>query len=86
MFLALLAPMLKSTTERVTAGLAVLLVLGLLPVLPAGTPVLVSALAVPVVLFLKGRGKSTGDGFLKGRGKHTQDETSAGGTTPGEGR
>lgn len=54
-FLALLAPMLKSTTERVTAGLAVLLALTLLPVLPAGVPVLLSALAAPVVLFLMGR-------------------------------
>ncbi|WP_443051382.1 AzlC family ABC transporter permease [Streptomyces sp. NBC_00234] len=56
-FLALLAPMLKSTTERVTAALAVLLALGLLPVLPAGLPVLLSALAAPVVLFLMGRGR-----------------------------
>ncbi|WP_392673015.1 AzlC family ABC transporter permease [Streptomyces sp. LN785] len=54
-FLALLAPMLKSTTERVTAALAVLLALGLLPVLPAGVPVLLSALAAPAVLFLSGR-------------------------------
>lgn len=60
-FLALLAPMLKSTTERVTAALAVLLALGLLPVLPAGVPVLLSALAAPVVLFLRGRAKG-GDG------------------------
>ncbi|MFB7916080.1 AzlC family ABC transporter permease [Streptomyces sp. NPDC056061] len=58
-FLALLAPMLTSTTERVTAAVAVLLVLGLLPVLPAGVPVLVSALAAPVVLFLTGRGRGT---------------------------
>ncbi|MEV4879506.1 AzlC family ABC transporter permease [Streptomyces cyaneofuscatus] len=56
-FLALLAPMLKSSTERVTAGLAVLLALTLLPVLPAGVPVLLSALAAPVVLFLMGRRK-----------------------------
>lgn len=54
-FLALLAPMLRSTTERVTAALAVLLALGLLPVLPAGVPVLLSALAAPAVLFLMGR-------------------------------
>lgn len=54
-FLALLAPMLRSTTERVTAGVAVLLALTLLPVLPAGVPVLLSALAAPVVLFLMGR-------------------------------
>ncbi|WNF29986.1 AzlC family ABC transporter permease [Streptomyces sp. C11-1] len=56
-FLALLAPMLRSAVERVTAGLAVVLALGLLPVLPAGVPVLLSALAAPVVLFLMGRGK-----------------------------
>ncbi|MFI6686037.1 AzlC family ABC transporter permease [Streptomyces sp. NPDC050485] len=55
-FLALLAPMLKTSTERITAALAVALVLGLLPVLPAGMPVLAAALAAPVVLFLKGRG------------------------------
>ncbi len=54
-FLALLAPMLKTTTERVTAALAVLLALGLLPVLPAGVPVLLSASAAPLVLFLGGR-------------------------------
>ncbi|NED11208.1 AzlC family ABC transporter permease [Streptomyces sp. SID9124] len=64
-FLALLAPMLKSTTERVTAGLAVLLALGLLPVLPAGVPVLLSALAAPVVLFLRGRVRG-GDAHVSG--------------------
>ncbi|MFE7398216.1 AzlC family ABC transporter permease [Streptomyces sp. NPDC057557] len=61
-FLALLAPMLKSTTERITAALAVLLALGLLPVLPAGVPVLLSALAAPAVLFLSGRRKGTSRG------------------------
>ncbi|MFM9371839.1 AzlC family ABC transporter permease [Streptomyces sp. Da 82-17] len=54
-FLALLAPMLRSTTERAVALLAVLLGLGLLPVLPAGVPVLVAALAAPLVLFVEGR-------------------------------
>ncbi|MFI7409843.1 AzlC family ABC transporter permease [Streptomyces sp. NPDC049627] len=54
-FLALLAPMLKSATERAVAGLAVVLGLGLLPVLPAGVPVLVAALAAPVVLWADGR-------------------------------
>ncbi|WP_307069558.1 AzlC family ABC transporter permease [Streptomyces sp. B3I8] len=54
-FLALLAPMLRTATERVVAGLAVLLGLGLLPVLPAGVPVLAAALAAPLVLFLTGR-------------------------------
>ncbi|MFK0256128.1 AzlC family ABC transporter permease [Streptomyces sp. NPDC090445] len=54
-FLALLAPMLKSTTERAAAALALVLGLGLLPFLPAGLPVLVAALAAPAVLWLKGR-------------------------------
>ncbi|KUN75506.1 branched-chain amino acid ABC transporter permease [Streptomyces griseoruber] len=54
-FLALLAPMLRTGTERVVAGLAVVLGLGLLPVVPAGVPVLVAALAAPAVLYLKGR-------------------------------
>ncbi|MER8223626.1 AzlC family ABC transporter permease [Streptomyces sp. NPDC094143] len=54
-FLALLAPMLKSGTERAAAGLAVLLGIGLLPVLPAGVPVLLAALAAPVVLWADGR-------------------------------
>ncbi|MFF4296240.1 AzlC family ABC transporter permease [Streptomyces vinaceus] len=54
-FLALLAPMLKTATERAVAALAVVLGLGLLPVLPAGLPVLVAALAAPAVLWLKGR-------------------------------
>ncbi|KUM91453.1 branched-chain amino acid ABC transporter permease [Streptomyces cellostaticus] len=54
-FLALLAPMLKTPTERAVAGLAVLLGLGLLPVLPAGLPVLVAALAAPAALFAEGR-------------------------------
>ncbi|MGW5615804.1 AzlC family ABC transporter permease [Streptomyces sp. NPDC003877] len=54
-FLALLAPMLKSGTERAAAGLAVLLGIGLLPVLPAGLPVLLAALAAPAVLWADGR-------------------------------
>jgi predicted branched-subunit amino acid permease len=54
-FLALLAPMLKTTTERAVAGLAVLLGLVLLPVLPAGVPVLVAALAAPAALLTEGR-------------------------------
>jgi predicted branched-subunit amino acid permease len=58
-FLALLAPMLKSTTERITAALAVLLVLGALPMLPAGVPVLLAALAAPAVLLLMGRRKAS---------------------------
>jgi predicted branched-subunit amino acid permease len=54
-FLALLAPMLKTAAERAVAALAVLLGLGLLPVLPAGVPVLAAASAAPAVLFLAGR-------------------------------
>ncbi len=54
-FLALLAPMLKTTLERAVAGLAVFLGLGLLPVLPAGVPVLVAALAAPIALYGAGR-------------------------------
>ncbi|MEU3599845.1 AzlC family ABC transporter permease [Streptomyces sp. NPDC006798] len=54
-FLALLAPMLRTTTERAVAGLAVLLVVMALPVLPAGVPVLVAAFAAPVVLWFTGR-------------------------------
>ncbi len=61
-FLALLAPMLRTGTERAVAALAVLLGLGLLPVLPAGVPVLVAALAAPLVLWAHGRGiASRGD-------------------------
>ncbi|MBA2951313.1 AzlC family ABC transporter permease [Streptomyces himalayensis] len=62
-FLALLAPMLRTTTERAVAGIAVVLGLGLLPVLPAGVPVLVAALAAPAVLWLQGyRSGRTRDG------------------------
>ncbi|MFD9795284.1 AzlC family ABC transporter permease [Streptomyces sp. NPDC059070] len=72
-FLALLAPMLTTVTERITAGIAVLLVLGLLPVLPAGAPVLVAALAAPIVLFMKGRGTdarvAAGTGASDGTGR-----------------
>lgn len=66
-FLALLAPMLKNTTERAVAALAVLLGLGLLPVLPAGVPVLVAALAAPLVLWARGRrAGDTEDGAARG--------------------
>ncbi|MGW7050325.1 AzlC family ABC transporter permease [Streptomyces sp. NPDC054887] len=53
-FLALLAPMLRTGTERAVAGVAVLLALGFLPVLPAGVPVLVAALAAPALLCVQG--------------------------------
>ncbi|WP_374108989.1 AzlC family ABC transporter permease [Streptomyces sp. CC228A] len=54
-FLALLAPMLRTATERAVAGLAVVVGLGLLPVLPAGVPVLAAALTAPAVLWARGR-------------------------------
>ncbi|MFH9424741.1 AzlC family ABC transporter permease [Streptomyces sp. NPDC017529] len=54
-FVALLAPMLKQPVERVAAGLAIVLLLVAMPLLPAGVPVLVAALAAPAVLFLEGR-------------------------------
>ncbi|MFJ3877206.1 AzlC family ABC transporter permease [Streptomyces sp. NPDC090077] len=60
-FLALLAPMLKSTTERAVAALALVLGLGFLPVLPAGVPVLIAALAAPAVLWMKGRRSPEGE-------------------------
>ncbi|MCQ9136168.1 AzlC family ABC transporter permease [Streptomyces sp. IBSBF 2807] len=63
-FVALLAPMLKTAVERAVAGLAVLLGLGLLPVLPAGVPVLAAAFAAPAVLYVEGRraaGRQTPD-------------------------
>ncbi|MEU8893734.1 AzlC family ABC transporter permease [Streptomyces sp. NPDC048442] len=60
-FLALLAPMLRTTAERAVAGIAVLLGLGLLPVLPGGVPVLAAALAAPLVLFFQGRTDSRRD-------------------------
>ncbi len=61
-FLALLAPMLRSGTERAVAAIAVVLGLGLLPVLPTGLPVLVAALAAPAVLWADGRGRRAGTG------------------------
>ncbi|WP_078964990.1 AzlC family ABC transporter permease [Streptomyces aureocirculatus] len=54
-FLALLAPMVRTGRQRAVAAVAVLLGLGLLPVLPAGVPVLAAALAVPTVLYVEGR-------------------------------
>ncbi|MEV0282078.1 AzlC family ABC transporter permease [Streptomyces sp. NPDC050610] len=54
-FLALLAPLLTGAVERATAALAVLLVLGCTPLLPAGVPVLAAGLAAPIVFVLKGR-------------------------------
>lgn len=70
-FLALLAPMLRSPLERVVAATAVLLVLVGQPLLPAGVPVLVAVLAVPVALALYGsragteRAARSGDGPMR---------------------
>jgi predicted branched-subunit amino acid permease len=74
-FLALLAPMLRGTVERAVAVVAVLLGLGLLPVLPAGVPVLVAALAAPLVLYVQGRrasGGAGGTGAAAGRGEERE--------------
>lgn len=60
-FLALLAPMVKGGTERAVAGLAVLLALACLPLLPAGVPVLVAALAAPLVLAATRRSRAAMD-------------------------
>ncbi|NEB80189.1 AzlC family ABC transporter permease [Streptomyces sp. SID14478] len=70
-FLALLAPMLKTTRERAAAGLAVVLMLGLLPVLPAGVPVLAAALAAPAVLYVEGRrrGAASDSDAVQGGGR-----------------
>ncbi|MFF8845039.1 AzlC family ABC transporter permease [Streptomyces sp. NPDC015127] len=80
-FLALLAPMLRTATERAVAGLAVVLGLGFLPVLPAGVPVLVAALAAPAVLWLKGRAIGGGGRDAGGTGRGND-----GGTTDGTAR
>ncbi|NEC16171.1 branched-chain amino acid ABC transporter permease [Streptomyces sp. SID8014] len=72
-FLALLAPMVRTTRERVTAALAVLLGLGLLPVLPGGVPVLVAALAAPAVLWAEGRRRPRPD--TAGEEPHASEES-----------
>lgn len=79
-FLALLAPMLRTTTERAVAAVAVVLGLGLLPVLPAGVPVLVAALAAPAVLYVEGRKSASkpaamGDARPDGTQDVTHDDT-----------
>ncbi len=73
-FLALLAPMLRTATERAVAVLAVVLGLGLLPVLPAGVPVLVAALAAPAVLYVEGR-KASCASEQDARCADTRDDT-----------
>ncbi|MER5968724.1 AzlC family ABC transporter permease [Streptomyces sp. NPDC002055] len=61
-FLALLAPMLRGTAERAVAGAAVVIALVCHPLLPAGVPVLMAALAAPVVLAVRGRRAPGADG------------------------
>ncbi len=82
-FLALLAPMLRSTLERAVAGLGV--VLRCVPVLPAGVPVLVAALAAPVMLAARGRRAAP---QTAGRPEPTTatDATEPSGTVEGENR
>ncbi|WP_231905274.1 AzlC family ABC transporter permease [Streptantibioticus cattleyicolor] len=60
-FLALLAPMVRTgRRERATAVLGVALVLGGVLLLPAGVPVLVAALAAPLVLLAERAGGRRG--------------------------
>ncbi|OEV28912.1 branched-chain amino acid ABC transporter permease [Streptomyces nanshensis] len=78
-FLALLAPMLRTSAARATAALAVALGLGLLPVLPGGVPVLLAALAAPAVLLLRGRRERERErGDEAGTGTKTGTETAPG--------
>nr|WP_245791231.1 AzlC family ABC transporter permease [Actinacidiphila rubida] len=65
-FLALLAPMVKDRTERTAAASAVLLALAFLPLLPAGVPVLVSALAAPLALAACRRNRRRGQAAEEG--------------------
>lgn len=77
-FLALLAPQLRTAVERATAGLAAVLGLSLLPVLPAGVPVLLAALAAPGVLLARGllarRNQGAGAPGEAERGEREQGE------------
>lgn len=83
-FLALLAPMLKTAGERAVAGIAVVLGLGLLPVLPAGVPVLVAATAAPVVLWAEGRRRGAAGARVARRkgGGRPEDGQDDGGPDP----
>jgi predicted branched-subunit amino acid permease len=76
-----LAPMLRTSTERAVAGIAVILGLGLLPVLPAGVPVLVAALAAPAVLYAEGRRAAR-----RGTGQNPQEDPRKADGRQGEGR
>jgi predicted branched-subunit amino acid permease len=68
-FLALLAPMLRGTRERLVAGVAVVIGVGLLPVLPAGVPILAAGCAAPLVLVAGSRRGTRPDGREE-RGGH----------------
>jgi predicted branched-subunit amino acid permease len=85
-FLALLAPMLRTTTERAVAGLAVVLGLAFLPVLPAGVPVLVAALAAPAVLWFKGRSIARGSNADRTKADRTKTNRTKANRTKGEDR
>jgi predicted branched-subunit amino acid permease len=89
-FLALLAPMLRTTVERAVAGLAVLFALVCQPLLPAGVPVLVAVLAAPVVLALHGRWlhgqKNAAPGQLAGDGTRAESGQRAGERIGGKAR
>ncbi|WP_419183863.1 AzlC family ABC transporter permease [Streptomyces albidus (ex Kaewkla and Franco 2022)] len=80
-FLALLAPMLRTAVARATAALAVVVGLGLLPVLPGGVPVLLAALAAPVVLTVQGLAFARRS--RKGGGEPVQEQAAEG--TPRKG-
>ncbi|MGP3947851.1 AzlC family ABC transporter permease [Streptomyces sp. 7N604] len=81
-FLALLAPMLRTTLERAVAGLSVVLALVCHPLLPAGVPVLMAALAAPAVLALPGlRGTGGRRTARTARDRTTRDRTDRTGKT-----
>jgi predicted branched-subunit amino acid permease len=78
-FLALLAPMLRNgRRERAAALLGVALVLLAVPVLPAGVPVLVAALAAPMVLFARRR-RAPGGAEAEWSAAGAEQSTQAGG-------
>lgn len=92
-FLALLAPMLRGAVDRATAALAVVVGLGLLPVLPGGVPVLLAALAAPAVLLVHGRLAARGgkngdaderDDEAEGEAEEPGEATGQGNSGPGE--
>ncbi|MFH8407357.1 AzlC family ABC transporter permease [Streptomyces sp. NPDC018019] len=76
-FVALLGPMLRTTVERAAAGLGAALLLVTLPLLPAGVPVLVAALAAPAVLWAEGRRPRTRTGDASGTTEKSTREADA---------